>query len=262
MNPSKENFVKKCITITTLSKSDLIKSVLSDRFSDMTDVSMGDIPSGIEILTHIPCHSSYPEYAFSLCSIPDDIENMRSHLIAYELDRYTESKTGPVTRGSSKRRRGGSRTRSSTQLENSFKESKELVPIIDIKLPILSIFKKVVNGENIILGNMPDILDEFFPGVKCVYAGIYSSIDKNTFVLLAVDNGRYRTSWKSNGPQNILKWYTSHEDVDRSVMKQITNESTNVHIVRKRNGEIRYMGKCSRIDDVDHPEGSCTMFVS
>ena len=250
---SKE-FVNKCILVSTMNKDQLIKNVLSSRFTDMSDPKIGkssDIPTGLDLLTFVPSPSIYPEYAFLVCSMQETREDMVRHILEYESKNFVSGSCDKCKDDTvvpeKKRRRGGMTRRSEDRATPNI-----CVP------SILSLFTK---DENV-MTNMPDILETYFPTTVCIYAGIYGNVDRSIFVLLAVDNGRYRTSWKSCGAQNKLTWFTSNEDVDKSVMTSIVNNTSTVHVVRKRNGEIRYMGKCTRIDDVNMEEGSCAMFVS
>jgi len=252
----KKTFIDKCIMISSMRRDELVKHVLSERFSDISDASKsktpGDMPTGMEIITFVPSSLNYPDYAFSLCSMNQSREDMVRHLLEYEVELCDKKNEEDKPSPEKKRRRGMSRRSDDTKIP----PSKDLPSI-------LSLFTKDdASGEASVIANMPDILETYFPSANCVYAGIYANLDRSEFVLLAVDNGRYRTSWRSSGTQNKLKWYTSHEDSDKSIMKSITNDSSTVHIARKRNGEIRYMGKCNRIEDINIEEGWCSMFVS
>lgn len=242
-----------------MNKDQLLKNVLSSRFTEMSDKSRcgtsGVIPTGLDLLTFIPSPSTYPEYAFLVCSMSESRSDMVRHILEYESKKFVTGccdKCKEDKPASEKKRRRGMARRSEDRVieQNNFPS-------------ILSLFtKNDHSGESSVMVNMPDILETYFPEIICIYAGIYGNVERTVFVLLAVDNGRYRTSWRSCGTQNKLTWFTSHEDIDKSVMKSIVNNTSIVHVVRKRNGEIRYMGKCTKVEDVNMKDGSCSMFVS
>ena len=280
----RKDVISRVVLLSSMGKDELIKNILSDKFRCMTsssDVTSSSMPTGLGLLSYTPSPDSYPSYAFSVCSMDESREDILRHLLDIELEKIIVTKcercdppTSPPSSLSQerKRRRGGTRR---TTESRRLRGQPEVDPVPDNVVsssvennpelpPILSLFlkKDEASREVTVMGNIPDILENFFPGTECVYAGIYSNPSRTFFVLFAVDNGRYRTSWRSYGSQNKLTWFTSHEDVDRAVMKYVIDKSTTVHVVRKRNGEIRYMGKCSKIESVNIEEGSCSMYIS
>ncbi len=283
----RKDVVTRVVSLSSMGKDELVKNILSDKFRAMTSPTpgctnvSGTMPTGLELLAYTPSPESYPSYAFSVCAMDESREDIFRHLVDIELERITNcDRCNPPTPTSSpplsqekKRRRGGTRRTESRRLRSQCEaepapdntESSAGSTLEHPELPpILSLFvkKDAFSGDTTVMGNIPDILENFFPGTECVYAGIYSNPSNTFFVLFAVDNGRYRTSWRSYGSQNKLTWFTSHEDVDREVMTHVIDKATTVHVVRKRNGEIRYMGKCSKIDNVNMEEGSCSMYIS
>ena len=294
MNSPKE-FVNKCIIVSSMEREELVKYILAERFNDMSDKSKCNdtaIPIGIDILSFVPCPSTYPAFAFSMCSMTYSREDIIRHI----LEKYVEENSlncskcteQPPVVPERKRRRGMVR-RSEANLPPrivsppiSPKENKlppstlrgvqskqkavNLSPTksSDIVRPsVFSLFKKKdTSGDSVVLSGMSDILENFFPEASCIYPGIYGNKEKSEFVLLSVDNGRYKASWKSCGSENILKWFASNDDTNKSIMKSILHGSSTVHIVRKRNGETRYMGRCKKIEDISVKEGYCSMYIS
>jgi len=293
MNSSKE-FVDKCILVSSMEREELVKYILAERFNDMSDPSKCNdttIPSGIDILSFVPCQSTYPAFAFSMCSMTYSREDIIRHV----LEKYVEANSFKCPTCSEqaptipdrKRRRGMVR-RSEAKLPPrivsppiSPKDTKvvhtkvvptkvvptKVVPTktkdVIVRPSVFSLFKKKdSSGDSIVMSGMTDILENYFPTTNCIYPGVYGNKEKSEFVLLSVDNGRYKASWKSCGSENILKWFTSHDDTNKSVMKSILHGSSTVHIVRKRNGEIRYMGRCKKIEEINIKEGHCSMYIS
>lgn len=81
------------------------------------------------------------------------------------------------------------------------------------------------------------------------------------FVLLVVDS--VRNCWKSSGVQNKLTWFTPADDVGKKVFNEIiVSKNLVLHVIRKRNLELRYMGKLQKIENIDRELGSCVMFVA
>jgi len=292
---SPNEFVNKCIIVASMERKELVKYILSERFNDMSDKSKCNettIPSGIDILTFVPCPSTYPEFAFSMCAMTYSREEIIRHI----LEKYVEENSfncskcteQPPVVPEKKRRRGMVRrseanlpprivsppispsekklTPSTLRSLQQKKTAKIISPTKSndiIRPSVFSLFKKKdSSGDAIVLSGMSDILENFFPDASCIYPGIYGNNEKSEFVLLSVDNGRYKASWKSCGTENILKWFASNDDTNKSIMKSILHESSTVHIVRKRNGETRYMGRCKKIEDINVKEGYCSMYIS
>lgn len=271
---ARREIISRIVLLSSMGKDELVKNILAEKFREMTSSTpgcAGVMPTGVGLIEYSPSPDTYPSYAFSLCSMTESRDDILRHLLHSELEKVvTCSRCDPPSvTPEKKRRRGGTRRTESRRLREhpeveiagnveTLEETTSQLP------PILSLFlkKDEFSGENTIIGNIPDILDNFFPGTECVYAGIYANPTRTFFVLFAVDNGRYRTSWRSYGSQNKLMWFTSHEDVDREVMKNVIDKGTTVHVVRKRNGEIRYMGTCVKIEEVNMDEGSCSLYIS
>ena len=260
----KSEFIETCVSLSLLEKKDILKLILSEKVKKLCEnqvpnsESNSKVPQNIEILDYCPSIDTFPEYAFSLCSLELEKEDIMKYIIGKEFDKILEEVSTPLLNLNSP---------SSTIATESLtppptKRRRRLTIIPPSSLPNnLALFTYKKDDTVFTLTSMPEIIDRFFKGVSLVLQGIYADPTKKTYVLLVIDNGRYKNVWKSSGKANKLTWFTSHEDPEREEMKKIIS-SERIDIVRKRNGEYRYMGKSTKIDNVNFEEGSCTILVS
>lgn len=273
----KEDFLETCVILCGLDKESILKTILKEKFKYASEASptnkTEDIPKGCDLLVHNPSPENFAEYAFNLCSLKESKEEITRHLLSIQFDASVEAASRPrvrtrQSRQSSltppwKRKRSDDVSSESESDEKHVAQAAKTLCTIsnDIKLPSkLHLFHVEREGMKTTLNTMSDILPNFFPGVKLVWPGIY--MKESMFVLLVVDNGRYKNSWRSAGIQNMLTWFTSPEDSNRSIMDKVIDDSSTVHVIRKRNGEMRYMGKRVKTEKVDRDIGSCVMYVA
>lgn len=279
---TKEDFLETCVVLSGLDRESILKTVLKEKFDNVTKDSEKNtenstaLPTGLDLLVHTPSRENFAEYAFGLCSLPDSKEAITRHVLSILFDAAVESEVRPRVRtrqskqrsaldisGQAKKRKKTSSASSSSSSETETKSAAEALCNIQQrrKLPSkLNVFLR--NDGKTPMVAMSEIVQGFFPGLNMLWPGIYMQSKQEYFVLLVVDNGRYSNSWKSAGTQNKLTWFTCNEDVDREVFDKITANSSVVHVVRKRNSEIRYMGKSQRTEHINKDEGSCVMYVA
>lgn len=265
----KEDFLETCLVLCGLDKASIIKTILKEKFKYAAEHPNEDtrMPSGLDLLLHNPGPEGFAEYAFGLCALEETKESITRHLLSVQFDAAVQAASRPRVRTRSRQSlplnlppRKKNRVHNVSDTDET--ESEPDVPVTDIKLPSkLHLFLKQDGEMKTVLNTISDILTHFFPGVVVVWPGIYGD-PVRTFVLLVADNGRYKNSWRSSGTQNQLTWFTSSEDADRAVLDKILDPESLVHVIRKRNGEMRYMGSCQKVENVDREEGSCVMHVA
>lgn len=284
----KEDFLETCIALGGLDKESILKTILAEKFKSAQKSRLCEKvepnPRGKDLLVHTPSQETFAEYAYDLCCLKDSKEDIIRHLLSIQFDAAVNAALKPRVRTRQSKQKvasspvwkkkrlssdisSGSDNESgiesqSQEIESVTKAAHLLCNISDDNfLPKkLHLFYIEENGAKRVANTISEILPKYFPGINTVWPGIYR-LD-NVFVLLVIDNGRYKNSWKSAGVQNKLTWFTSHEDVDRNVMDKILEPTSVVHVIRKRNGEMRYMGKCLQTEDVDRTTGSCVMYVA
>ena len=285
----KEDFLETCVVLSGLDRESIIKTILREKHKYVCteykednlpyDSEISSLPEGLPLLVYNPSPQNFAEYAFALCSLQDSKEAMTRHLLSIRFDAAVESAI----------RRPRVRTRQAQAAKDKQKSAEETLNVVQSSprkkkkrstpdSDSEAVETKEANAKALSLPSklnlffredgrtpmttMAEIIGTFFPGVVLLWPGIYRSQTTLTFVLLVADNGRYKNCWKSAGIQNRLTWYTSSEDVDRKVFDKIADPNTVVHVVRKRNSEIRYMGKCQKIEEVDKEDGTCVMYVA
>lgn len=281
----REDFLETCVVLSGLDRESIIKTILKEKYKHVCDYkednlpyNHGGLPEGLALLVYNPSPQNFAEYAFALCSLKDSKEAMTRHLLSIHFDAAVEAAIRrPRVRTRQSKQKSADETvavnvvqqssprkkkRSSPDTDSDAVETKEAKEQAQpLTLPSkLNLFLRD-DGKTPMV-TMAEIIGSFFPGVVLLWPGIYRSQTSLVFVLLVADNGRYKNCWKSAGIQNRLTWYTSSEDVDRQVFDMITDQNSVVHVVRKRNSEMRYMGKCQRTEQVDKEDGSCVMYVA
>ena len=255
---SKREFIETCVSLSLLDKKDILKLILSEKVKTLCETLCEtnhvqdddhEVPSDISILDFSPNTQTFSDYAFALFSLSSEKEEIMKYIIGREFDKIMdESAPGtPV---------------SVTSSPPPMKRRRRITILPPLSLPNnLALFTYKKDDTVFTLTSMPEIIDRFFKGLSVIFQGIYADSSKKNYLLLVIDNGRYKNVWKSSGKANKLTWCTSHEDIDKREMKNIIN-SDRIDIVRKRNGEYRYMGKSTKIDNIDYEEGSCEFLVS
>jgi len=290
MENIKEDFLETCIVLCGLDKESIIKTILSEKFKIVRESQPSgkkNLPKSCDLLLYTPSAENFVEYAYQLCSMKESKEVITRHLLSAQLDATVEAVTKPSrvrTRQSKQRSENigtpswkkkrmsveiSSGSGSDSESVESPKESKEPDSVVEraarllctisneTKLPSkLNLFK--VHDK--VLNTMSEILPVFFPETKIIWPGIYAK--GNTFVLLVIDNGRYKNNWKACGIQNKLTWFTPTNDADKSVFDKIVDSKSVIHVIRKRNGEMRYMGTRVKIEDTNRQAGSCVLYVA
>ena len=293
----KEDFLETCVVLGCLDRDSILKTILKEKCSSVLNSSPNhsidevdqDLPQGLALLVHNPTPDNFADYAFGLCSLEDNKETIVRHLLSIHFDAAVQSAVhalrGPRVRtrqskqkaeeelpGSSSRKKraflvappsgepsggpsGGTRpsgSPSGATMEPSASSRPPNGAPLPSKLNLFTDDKKVMT-------TLSDIIQKFFPGLVPWTTEIYR---RGSFFVLVVMDGRHGNSWTSAGVQNKLTWFTTREDVDRQVFDKITSNDVVVHVVRKRNSELRYMGKCQKTEEVDREEGSCVMYVA
>lgn len=237
----KEDFLETCVVLCGLDRDAILKKILNEKYSNITQTPAKELqlPSDLDLLLHEPTSLDFVDYAFALCSLPHSKEDLTRHLISNHFDAAVQS---ALSRG---------RTREE-EVKNCRKKAR-----LGVDLPSkLNLF---TDGETI-LTTMSEIIPRFFPGMVMLSPGVYGK--GCNLALQVVDNGRYKNSWSSAGIQNKLTWYTSEDDADRQVFDKVIDKSSAVHVVRNRNSELRYMGKCIKTEQVDRDGGACVMYIA
>lgn len=274
----KEAFLETCLVLSGLDGESIIKTILKEKFNKVClEIKNEDtrdtqaLPAGLDLLVHNPSPANFAEYAYSLSSLRCGKDAMVKHLLSIQFDAAVDNAARPRvrTRQSAKKRKSCTPTSSSSaeDSEDSVDNTRHLKavdtnPKKTSKLPPkLNLFVRE-DGKTMV--TMADILQDFFPGHIILRPGIYRKEDKESteFVLLVVDNGRFNNSWSSAGTQNKLTWHTCNDDADRAIFNEVTQKAKTVHVVRKRNSEMRYMGKSHKVEDIDKEDGSCVMYVA
>lgn len=241
-------FLETCVTLGCLDKDSILKTILREKFEfiqNATEDDVEDLPEGLGLLLHNPSHENFVEYAFALCSLRESKEMITRHLLSLHFDDAIQlavkNLNGPRVR-----------TRQSKADSDCTRHSKR---VRRTELPKkLSVF---TDGSKTLV-TMCDIITHFFPGLVQLMHGVYKK--DSVIVLFVVDT--VRSCWRSAGVRNKLTWYTTLEDVDRKVFDVVTSDDVVLHVVRNRNSEMRYMGKCEKLEEVARVEGSCTMYVA
>lgn len=256
----KEDFLETCVVLSNLDKESILKTILKEKYNFVRNSKSeikqtSELPEGLDLLVHNPTPENFADYAFRLCSLQGNSkETITRHLLSIHFDAAVQSAlTQPRVR-----------TRQSKQkAEEELSGSSRKKPREDAAEALCSLPSKLnlfTDDDKLPMTTMSEIIHRFFPGHVLLWPGIYRK--GPDFVLLVVDNGRYKNSWRSAGVKNKLTWYTSGEDIDREVFDKITSKDSIVHVVRKRNSEMRYMGKCQKTEEVDKEGGACVMYVA
>lgn len=276
----KEDFLETCVVLSALDRDAILKTILKEKYNFVMNVmsnktspanttSNCQLPEGLDLLVHNPAPDNFAEYAFALCSLQDSKEAVTRHLLSIHFDAAVQSAISrPRVRTRQSKQKAeedlpaapsSKKTRSSPDLRTNDLRTNAAEALCSIQYTLPSKLNLFTDGKAP-MTVMSEIIARFFPGMVLVWPGIYRK--GSDFVLLVVDNGRYNSCWRSAGVQNKLTWFTSGEDVDRDIFDKITSKGSVVHVVRKRNSEMRYMGKCQQTEDIDREAGSCVMYIA
>lgn len=261
----KEDFLETCVVLGGLDRDAILKTILKEKYKfvqqDKKDIltTIENLPKGLDLLVHDPTSENFAEYAFALCSLEDSKEAITRHLLSIHFDAAVQSALRAPRVRTRQSKRSNLDEVSPRKKAKSEDRANAAEALRSIQYPLPSNLNLFTDGKSP-MTTMTEIIPRFFPGFVLVWPGIYRK--DNDFVLLVAENGRYKNSWRSAGVQNKLHWYTSGEDVDREILYEITSNDNVVHVVRKRNSEMRYMGKSQKTEDVNREVGSCVMYVA
>jgi len=257
VNMNKEDFLETCVVLGALDRDSILKTILREKFNFVTnakDVVEEELPRGLELLLHNPSPDKFADYAFALCSLEDNKETIMRHLLSIHFEAAVQSAVNTL-RGPRVRTRQ-SKHKAEEELPGPCRKKSFVAPSTELPSKL-----NLFTDDNLrVMTSMSDIIPRFFPGLVPWTTGIYRN--GSTFVLVVVDVVDGRPRWRSAGVQNKLTWYATREDKDRQIFDKITSTDVVVHVVRKRNSEMRYMGKCQKTEKVDRQEGSCVMYVA
>ena len=113
------------------------------------------------------------------------------------------------------------------------------------------------------MDNIEEIIKIFFwPEHKSYLGCIFTDNSEKQYVLVVSES----SVWKSHGLKNKLFWNMVNileitKEENNKIFNKIVDDFTSVYVIRKRNGEIRYMGKCESIEDIDRNNSKCVMCV-
>ena len=279
----KEDFLETCVVLGTLDRESILKTILREKYSfvlNSNHESDQDLPEGLALLVHNPTPDNFADYAFALCSLEDNKETIVRHLLSIHFDAAVQSAVhalrGPRVRTRSKQKAEEELPGAIRKKRVPPAEPPATPPVSPVSQPVSPPVSPLVSPPvsppvspslpsklnlftdgNKVMTTMSEIVQRFFPRVVPWTTEIYR---RGSFFVLVVMDGH--GNWTSAGVQNKLVWYTRREDVDRQVFDKITSNDVVVHVVRKRNSELRYMGKCHKTEEVDREKGSCVMYVA
>lgn len=270
MNNGKECFVDKCVRICSMDKESILKDIAKETF-DIVCETKPQVSSGTfdDILNYIPSVHTFIDYTFHLYGCTVEREVLIRNILGSEFDKITTRKRDSVPEDSeviqvvskrSRTRRGGRRNTATDDIVDNSTNSANSAVILP---GILSVFTKLVRpGEFEVLNDLNEIMDTYFNGNVIVHDGVFCNQSSDVFVIVVCDKDSPKGTWTSHGRQNKLKWKTPSGDADHMTFDTIIGVRSTVHVIRKRNNELRYMGQCKSIDEVDEVDGSCVMYVS
>jgi len=259
----KEDFLETCVVLSNLDKESILKTILKEKYNfvrnSKSEITADELPQGLDLLVHNPTPENFADYAFGLCSLQGNSkETITRHLLSIHFDAAVQSALHQPRVRTRQSKQKAEEELSGSSRKKPREDAAEALCSIQYVLPSkLNLF---TDDGKLPMTTMSEIIPRFFPGHVLLWPGIYRK--GSDFVLLVADNGRYKNSWRSAGVQNKLTWYTSGEDIDREVFDKITSKDSIVHVVRKRNSEMRYMGKCQKTEEVDKEGGACVMYVA
>lgn len=260
----KEEFLETCVVLSGLDKESILKTILKEKYNFVRNSNLKSeittLPEGLDLLVHNPTTENFADYAFGLCSLQGSSkEAITRHLLSIHFDAAVQSALHrPKVRTRQSKQKAEEELSGLARKKPREDAAETLCSIQYVLPPKLNLF---TDDGKLPMATMSEIITHFFPGHVLLWPGIYRK--GSDFVLLVVDyNGRHKNSWRSAGIQNKLTWYTSDEDTDREVFDTITSKNCIVHVVRKRNSELRYMGKCQKTEEVDKEGGVCVMYIA
>lgn len=248
-----ELFVDKCINICSMDKTSIIRDILRQKldsvFSNVNPETETEteteIPTGIDIVSYNPTKSSFPDFAISLCNLEMSREQVTRHILGDEFDKImTRSRKRNLENVERPRARPKRVNRRSTEIKD--------------KLPgIMNVFTRKTRTGFEVMDNIEEIIKMYFwTEYKSFYDCIFTDISQKNYVIVVSESSK----WKSHGVKNKLYW--SMVDKEELVFDDIVDDSTSIYVIRKRNGEIRYMGKCESMEEIDVINSKCVMCVS
>lgn len=272
MTLTKSEFVEKCINMYSQTVEGIIKDIIRERTNDLIDGTyigdQGDVPNDESIVEYIPTLEKLPEYVYALSRINISKENIIKRALSCDYDSISKKRRRVIDDDSGESSSDdiddnivASHTRSGIRRRvrrNAHPKINYPEPNItqdtSLELPsILSVFtKKSDTGQFISLKNQDEIVKLYFPRCKSYTKGVY--LGTKELLIVTTDA---RDKWISFGTQNKVSWTYPKEDI----LEKFDCEM-DIYILRKRNNEIRYMGKCVKIGNIDNVNGVCDIFVA
>ena len=244
-----ETFVDKCIRVCSMDKNSILKEILCKNLEkicggETENEDETEIPSGIDIISYNPTQSSFPDFAISLCRLEFSKEQATRHILGEEFDHIMTRtrKRNLETQPEAKRARSNRINRR------------------NLKLPgIMSVFTKKTRSGFEAMDNIEEIMKLYFWTESKYFSDccIYADKSRKSYVIIVSES----SVWKSHGVKNKLYWSMVGEK-DETLFDDIVDDSTSVYIIRKRNGEVRYMGKCESVEEIDGSNSKCVMCVA
>lgn len=272
MTLTKSEFVEKCINMYSQTVEGIIKDIIRERTNDLIDGTyigdQEDVPNDESIVEYIPTLEKFPEYVYALSRINISKENIIKRALSCDYDSISKKRRRVIDDDSGESSSDdiddnivASHTRSGIRRRvrrNAHPKINYPEPNItqdtSLELPsILSVFtKKSDTGQFISLKNQDEIVKLYFPRCKSYTKGVY--LGTKELLIVTTDA---RDKWISFGTQNKVSWTYPKEDI----LEKFDCEM-DIYILRKRNNEIRYMGKCVKIGNIDNVNGVCDIFVA
>ena len=234
---SKDKFIEKCMNLCYMSEEEIVKTILSDSLDNIDNGNEDKFPSDFtvsDIIKYKPTKNTFPDFAFFLCTSNINKKDLLKNAISNDFDNLLSEK------------------RKIPHVETRRTRSRKK------KLPsILGIFTGKDEGG--VISDIETVIKEYFTDYFEISKSIYSD-NNNNYVIVVSDSIDCR--WKSNGPRNILTWTYPSDEYCVETFTNLININSTINIIRIRNGDLRYMGKCERIENMDELNGSCVMYVS
>lgn len=267
---SKSDFVDKCLWVCKQTTDGIIKDVIKQRLesivNDPTLQSIGEMPSDASIIEYVPDMNTFPDYVFSMCKLKSSKEEIVRYTLGHQYDNIVTRKRRRImedeehehmqTRSRSTRSRSRA-SRPQVESEPVEVETRSVLQIIrGPQMPgILSVFtkKNPSTGQFVALTNQDEIVKNYFPECKSYSKGVY--IGEKSMVIVTTDS---KDKWSSCGIQNKVLWNSPKEDI----LDILSTKTDEVYVIRKRNNEIRYMGKCINVNSINKVNLTCEMFVA
>lgn len=265
---SKTEFVDKCLWVCKQTTDGIIKDVIKQRLesivNDSTIQSTGEMPSDASIIEYVPDMNTFPDYVLTLCKLKASKEEIVRYTLGHQYDNIVTRKRRRImedeepeymqTRSSRSRRMNREISTSRPRIEEPIESVLQVTR--GPQMPgILSVFtkKNQSTGQFVALTNQDEIVKNYFSNCKSYSKGVY--VGDKSMVIVTTDS---KDKWTSCGIQNKVFWNSPKEEI----LDRLSKKTDEVYVIRKRNNEIRYMGKCININSINKVNLTCEMFVA